>query len=161
MPSCKADRRRFASLQDGIESVRFGGHSVKHLEVHMNNSITLVGFVGKDPEIIHFTNSKVAKFSLAVKEYAGKNEQEKTLWIDVDAWNDLAERVAKSVKKGREVIVQGRLALSAFDKQLDGGTVRVTKPIVKLMSFHMCGRKSDSSSESRSSERPRLAVVPD
>lgn len=58
----------------------------------MNNSITIVGHVGKDPLTKFFGDNKVVKFSVAVKEYSSNTEEEKAMWIDVDAWNGLSSR---------------------------------------------------------------------
>ncbi len=122
----------------------------------MNNSITLVGRVGQSPQLKQFKDSgtKVAKFSLAVKDYS-PNDQEKTMWIDIDAWNGTGERVIATITKGREVIVTGRLCLTQYEKQVDGNPVQVTKPFVRLLSFHLCGGKpkSDAPSESTSTNR--------
>ncbi len=109
----------------------------------MNNSITIVGHVGQAPHSVSFgdTGNKVVKFSVAVKEFSSKDEEDKTMWIDVDAWNGLGERVLKTITKGREVVVCGRLALSTFNKEVNGVKVQMTKPVIKLTSFHLCGKK--------------------
>jgi single stranded DNA-binding protein len=109
----------------------------------MNNSITIVGHVGQAPHSVSFgdTGNKVVKFSVAVKEFSSKDEEDKTLWIDVDAWNGLGERALKTITKGREVVVNGRLALSTFNKEVNGVKVQMTKPVIKLTSFHLCGKK--------------------
>ena len=54
-----------------------------------NNQITLAGHVGQDPHSKTFgdTGNQVVKFSIAVKEYSANKDEERTLWIDVDAWN--------------------------------------------------------------------------
>jgi single-stranded DNA-binding protein len=108
----------------------------------MNNTITIVGHVGNAPRSISFgdTQNKLAKFSVAVKEFSNSGD-EKTLWIDVDAWNGLADRVIKTITKGREVVVTGRLAVSTFHKEEDGIKKEVTKPVIKLSSFHLCGKR--------------------
>ena len=133
----------------------------------MNNTITIVGYVGQDPHPISFedTGNKVVKFSVAVKEFSANTDENKTLWLDVDAWNGLGERVLKTVTKGREIVVHGRLALSTFNKQVAGATIEVTKPVTKLTSFHLCGRKSSSkeaqgeSSETSPRKKTRLSAV--
>lgn len=109
----------------------------------MNNLIALIGHVGQAPHSVSFedTGNKVAKFSLAVKEFSSNTDEEKTLWIDVDAWNGLGERVLSTVTKGREIAVQGRLTLATFTKEVDGVKVQVTKPVINLTSFHLCGKK--------------------
>ncbi len=135
----------------------------------MNNTITVVGYVGQNPHAISFgdTGNKVVKFSVAVKEFSANADENKTLWLDVDAWNGLGERVLKTITKGREVVVHGRLALSTFNKEVNGVKVEMTKPVVKLTSFHLCGRKpsaadetsSEPSSEATTSKKSRLTAV--
>ena len=122
----------------------------------MNNQITIVGHVGQAPKSVSFgdTRNKVVKFSVAVKEYSSKDEKAKTLWLDVDAWNGLGDRVLQTVTKGREVVAIGRLALSTYVKEENGNKVQVTKPVIKLTSFHLCGKKPTSESETQSEQEP-------
>ena len=130
----------------------------------MNNQITVIGHVGQDPisKLFGDTGNKVVKFSVAVKEYSA-NKEKTDLWIDVDAWNELGERVLSIVTEGREVLVTGRLAISTYAKEVDGITVQVSKPVIKLTSFHLCGRKPEAESETSPSEKParrrKLAAV--
>ncbi|MBI4534146.1 MAG: single-stranded DNA-binding protein [Candidatus Melainabacteria bacterium] len=116
----------------------------------MNNSITLVGHVGKEPQAKTFgdTGNKVVKFSIAVKEYSSTTDAEKTMWIDVDAWNGLGDRVLNTITTGREVVIQGRLAIATYSKEVNGERVQVTKPVVKLTSYHLCGPKPTAKGES-------------
>jgi single-strand DNA-binding protein len=128
----------------------------------MNNSITLVGHVGQAPTSVSFDDGKkVAKFSLAVKEFSSNTDEEKTLWIDVDAWNGLGDRVLATITKGREVVIIGRLALSQYDKEINGVSVPMTKPLVKLTSFHLCGKKpiEEGTTTTPKAKKPRLAAV--
>ena len=122
-----------ASLKSALTST--GGATV-------NNTITIIGYVGQNPHAIAFedTGNKVVKFSVAVKEFSANNEEDKTLWLDIDAWNGLGERVLKAVTKGREIVIHGRLALTTFNKEVNGTKVEITKPLIKLTSFHLCGR---------------------
>jgi single stranded DNA-binding protein len=120
----------------------------------MNNSITLVGHVGQNPLTKTFgdTGNKVVKFSVAVKEYSSNSDEESTMWIDVDAWNGLGERVLKTITKGREVVINGRLAISTYSKAVNGGTVQMPKPVIKLSSFHLCGKKPTAQEETQPEE---------
>jgi single-strand DNA-binding protein len=125
----------------------------------MNNSITIVGHVGQAPHSVSFgdTGNKVVKFSVAVKEFTQKGEEDKTMWIDVDAWNGLGERVLEHITKGREVVVQGRLAISIYNKEVNGVKVQMTKPLIKLTSFHLCGKKPTSNDETQPEETQAAA----
>jgi single stranded DNA-binding protein len=117
----------------------------------MNNQLTIIGRVGQEPRAVSFpdTGNKVAKFSLGVTEYSNKKEEEDTLWIDVDAWNGLGDRVMEYVTKGREVMLMGRLSINIFSKEVDGKMLEVHKPILKLTSFHLCGPKPNADSEDK------------
>lgn len=128
----------------------------------MNNQITIVGHVGQNPIERSVADDKVVKFSVAVKEFSTNNEK-KTMWIDVDAWNKLGDLVMENVTKGREVALTGRLAINQFTKEEDGVLVKMSKPVIKLTSFHLCGARPIPVTETQTEEKParrkRLAAV--
>lgn len=126
----------------------------------MNNQVTLVGYVGQTPTIVPFedTGNSVVKFSLAVKEFSSKSDEEKTMWVDVDAWNGLGARVATTVTQGREVVVMGRLAIASFEKEVGGEMVTISKPVIKLTSFHLCGKRPSDVESSVSAKSGRRSV---
>lgn len=102
------------------------------------NNITLSGHVGKTPVIKDFeSGSKVCKFSLAVKNPYKPTDD--PMWINVEAWGNVAERAVSILTAGREVIVQGYLALEEFESKKDGKVH--TRPVVKLLYFTACGAK--------------------
>jgi len=78
----------------------------------MNHTI-LLGGLTRDPEIRQImAGVNVCKFSLAVtEEYEDLTGIVKkiTLFIDVDAMGKLGEIVAKNLRKGSPVLVQGKL----------------------------------------------------
>jgi len=121
----------------------------------MNNQVTLIGRIGKAPEITNYpdTGNKLAKFSLCVKEFSA-NKEDKTLFVDVDAWNGLADNVEKWVTKGREVCVMGRLSINRYDKEINGVKVPMAKPVIKLSSFHLCGAKPEEVEETTAAAKP-------
>lgn len=87
----------------------------------MFNQATLVGNLGKDPEIKTVPNGdKVANFSIATsetwKDKSGQ-KQERTVWHNIVCWRGLAEIVEKYVKKGDRVLVTGRIDNRSYDKQ--------------------------------------------
>ena len=119
----------------------------------MNNFVSLVGHVGKNPSVKVFdTGKKLAKFSIAVKEYSPNLQEPTTLWFDVDAWEGLAERVQKNITKGREVVLSGRLSTSTYTKEVNGIKMQITKPVIKLTSFFLCGKKPISNEDSTVAE---------
>lgn len=108
----------------------------------MNNSLTVVGYVSQSAKIKRFPSGKqCVEFSVAVKEWElDDNGENRTLFLDVKAFNGVADRVLKTITKGREVVLNGRLAVESFTSAQGK---EVSKPIMKLVSFHLCGKKPE------------------
>ncbi len=109
----------------------------------MNNQVTLVGRVGQAPVSTTFsdTDNKLAKFSIAVNDYSSKSDSPEPMWVDIECWNNLAERVLSTVTEGREVVISGRLSISKYTKEINGVKVEMRRPVIKLTGFHLCGAK--------------------
>jgi single-strand DNA-binding protein len=84
----------------------------------MINKVTLVGNLGKDPEVKHLeSGSSVARIKVATNEsYRDKdgNWQNLTEWHTVIAWRELAKRAEKDLKKGSLVYVEGKLRTRTY-----------------------------------------------
>ncbi len=83
------------------------------------NRVQLIGHLGRDAEA-RFTakGTKYATFSLAVNRTWKSAEGEKheaTDWFFVNAWGKLGDFVAQYLKKGRLVLVEGRLQTDRWD----------------------------------------------
>jgi single-strand DNA-binding protein len=89
---------------------------------HSINKVTLLGNVGKDPEIRSFQNGgRVATFSLATSEsWKDKTSGEKkiaTEWHNIVVKTDgLIGIVEKYVKKGSKLLVEGKLETRKWSK---------------------------------------------
>lgn len=82
------------------------------------NKITIVGYLGRDPELRYTPQSQaVCNFSIATterrKESSG-DAQESTTWFRVTVWGKLAEIVNQYLSKGKQVYVEGRLRQTEF-----------------------------------------------
>ncbi|MCE2788463.1 MAG: single-stranded DNA-binding protein [Saprospiraceae bacterium] len=98
----------------------------------MFNKVTLIGNLGRDPEIRTLENgTKVGTFSLATNEnYRDKNDQWQTLteWHTIVVWRGLAEKAERDLKKGHLVFVEGKLTHRKYqDKE---GVERTVTEIV-------------------------------
>jgi single-strand DNA-binding protein len=86
----------------------------------MDNTVTLVGNVTRDPEIRYTPSGQtVASFGLAVNrrwQNRQTNEwEEQTSFIDVKCWSQMAENVSESIQRGTRVIVTGRLEQRSWE----------------------------------------------
>lgn len=90
------------------------------------NSVTLVGFVGSDPEQRQAkrNGSKFTVFSLATQRSWKNADDEwasKTDWHRVVLFRPrLAEHVARTIKKGAHVLVEGSLVSSVYEPNGNG-----------------------------------------
>ena len=79
----------------------------------MYHTITVVGSLGKDPEMRHSPDGKpVVNLSVAANRKwtnADGTPGEETVWFQVSAWGKLAEVCDEYLSKGRQVLVEGRL----------------------------------------------------
>lgn len=86
----------------------------------MINKVTLIGFLGKAPEIRTLENgTQVASFSVATSEsFKDKNgeRQKTTEWHNIVAWRELAERCSKFAK-GELVYIEGKVTYRKYTGQ--------------------------------------------
>ena len=97
----------------------------------MDNTVTLVGNLTKDPELRYTTGGRgVASFGLAVnRRYQVNGEwQEQVSFFNVVAWADLGENAAASLHKGNRVMVTGRLEQRSYDTR-EGEKRNITEVI--------------------------------
>jgi single-strand DNA-binding protein len=108
------------------------------------NKVMLIGHLGGDPELKYTPGgAAVATFNIATNEvYKDKdgNQQEKTDWHRIVAWNKLAETAAEYLKKGQQVYVEGRLQTRSWNDK--DGNKRYTTEVV-AGTFQFLGRKGD------------------
>ena len=99
----------------------------------MDNTVTLVGNVTRDPEIRYTPSGQtVPTFGLAVNrrwQNKATNEwEEQVSFFDVKCWSQMAENVAESVPRGTRVIVTGRLEQRSWET--DNGEKRSKVEVV-------------------------------
>ena len=107
------------------------------------NHVVLVGNLGQDPEIRNTpTGSKVASFTLATSEYS--KEGNKTEWHKIVVWNKTAEIAEKYLKKGSNILIEGRLQTKKWD-DADGNKHSATEIIGNRLVF--MGKKESKESD--------------
>jgi single-strand DNA-binding protein len=96
------------------------------------NQVTLIGYLGKDPQISTTQQGiKVARLSVGTTErgYTSKSGQQipdRTEWHDVVLWRQSAEFAERFCKKGAQVYVQGKLRHRSYTDK-DNQTRYVTE----------------------------------
>lgn len=88
------------------------------------NKVILVGNLTRDPELRYTPKgTAVAKIGLAVNRVwtseSGEKKEEVT-FVDVDVFGRTAENVGQYMRKGRPILVEGRLKLDQWDDKQTG-----------------------------------------
>lgn len=104
----------------------------------MNQSmITLQGYLGADPMLRRAGGHAVANFRVAVTprrldRATGKWVDLPTQWYTVNAWRQLGENVARSLRKGDPVVVHGRLMARSYVNrdQIEVNTFEIEAAVV-------------------------------
>lgn len=97
------------------------------------NKVVLVGNTCNDIEVRKTQSGKsVCEFALAINEnYGGEN---RTDFVDVQAWEKTAENLAKFVSKGSKLLVEGKIRTSTYQNQ-DGKKMKRTVVVASNFEF--------------------------
>ncbi len=100
------------------------------------NRVTLVGNLVRDPEIRYVAGGNaVTKFTIAVSRKS--KEAASVDYIDVVAWDKLAETTNTYLKKGTLVLVEGRLTIRSYESK-SGEKHKAAEVVLSLL--QMLGR---------------------
>lgn len=115
------------------------------------NRVTLVGNLTRDPELRQTKNNKsVTELGLAMnRSWTLENgqKQEEATFVDVIVWGRDAENAVKYLKKGRSVLVEGRLQMDSW-KDNQTGQARSKLRIVAESVQYMGGSQEVAQTES-------------
>lgn len=125
----------------------------------MTNVVVLQGRLARDPELRQTgTGKQVARFTLAVdRGRKDANGQSQTDWINVIAWERLADFAYKYLSKGQMVNVDGRLQSSSYTAR-DGTSRTVLEVVANNINF--CGSKVDSTGQPSPAPAGQPAAAP-
>ena len=117
------------------------------------NKVTLVGNLGRDPEIRAMQNGdKIVQLSLATsdrwKDKTSGEQREKTEWHRVVIFNDALGRIAEQyLKKGSTVYIEGQLQTRKWTDQQSGQEKYTTEVVLQRYrgELTLLGMRPDSS----------------
>lgn len=115
----------------------------------MLNRAILMGRITKSPELKNTQSGvSVIQISIAVdRDYTPKGQEKQTDFINVVAWRNTAEFIAKYFEKGQLIALTGSIQTRSYtDNQ--GNKRSVTEVIADQVYF--CGGKNDNKKEKHS-----------
>jgi len=101
----------------------------------MMNRVILVGRITKDPEIKSTqSNIAVVTFTLAVnRQFADQSGEKQADFIQCVVWRKQAENLARFVRKGALLGVEGRIQTRTYEA--DNGTRYITEVVCDSVQF--------------------------
>jgi single-strand DNA-binding protein len=122
------------------------------------NKVILAGNLTRDPELRYTPKGMaIAKLGLAInrtwKNEAGETKEEAT-FVDVDAFGRTAEVIGQYLKKGRPILVEGRLRLDTWDDKQTGQKRSKLGVVLENFQFMDSGKGDGSSGDGPRSRPP-------
>ena len=128
------------------------------------NKVILVGNLTRDPELRYTPKGMaIAKVGLAVNRNwtseSGEKKEEVT-FVDVDIFGRTAENVAQYMKKGRPILIEGRLRLDQWDDKQTGQKRSRLGVVAEIVQFLGSPTGGGEAGESRRPTPPSAPSAP-
>ena len=131
------------------------------------NKVILVGNLTRDPELRYTPKgTAIAKIGLAVNRVwtseTGEKKEEVT-FVDVDVFGRTAENVGQYMRKGRPILIEGRLRLDQWDDKQTGqkkSKLGVVAETVQFLGSPTGGESGTSTSRPARAAAPPAATEP-
>lgn len=114
------------------------------------NRVTLIGNLTQDPELKHTKSGRaVGEISLALNRTWTTDKGEKkedVTFVEVILWGRDAENAASYLKKGRSVLVEGRLQMDSWTDSQSGQSrskLRIVADSLQFLGAHQEGSSPD------------------
>jgi single-strand DNA-binding protein len=129
------------------------------------NKVILAGNLTRDPELRYTPKgTAVAEFGLAInrswKSDTGET-QEETTFVDIAAYGRTAEVIGQYLKKGRPLLVEGRLRLDTWDDKQTGQKRSKLRVVCEGFQFLDSGNRAGGAEApaAPAASRPRPAAA--
>jgi len=125
------------------------------------NKVILAGNLTRDPELKYTPKgTAVAAIGMAInrtwKSEDGQSKEEVT-FVDVDAFGRTAEVIAQYLKKGRPILIEGRLKYDTWEDKQSGQKKSKLRVICESFQFLDSGNRGEGGG---SAEAPRSRPAP-
>ncbi len=127
------------------------------------NKVILAGNLTRDPELRYTPKgTAVARITLAVNRVyssgEGGEKKEEVSFVDVDVWGRQAEVISQYMKKGRPLLVEGRLKQDTWEDK--NTKQKQSKLKVVLESFSFIDSRGGGEGGTPPAPRPAAGAAP-
>ena len=127
------------------------------------NKVILMGNLTRDPELRYTPKgTAIARLGVAVNRRwtgEGGEQREETTFVDVDAFGKQAETLGQYMKKGRPILIEGRLRLDTWEDKQSGQKRSKLGVVLETFQFVGSGQAREEGG-AFASARPAPAAVP-
>jgi single-strand DNA-binding protein len=129
------------------------------------NKVIIAGNLTRDPELRYTPKgTAVARITLAVnRTYTageGGEKKEEVSFVDVDVWGRQAEVISQYMKKGRPLLVEGRLKQDSWEDKNTKQKQSKLKVVLESFSFIDSGNRGGNEGGSSAPARSPSASTP-
>jgi len=122
---------------------------MSNLRVPDLNTVTIAGRLTRDPELKYISSGRaVCEFSVANTQYykdKSGERKENTTFVNVTCWDKQAEWIGEKIKKGRPVLVEGRLKSDTWEDKSSGQKrSKLSITAMRVTPLDWDGEKSDA-----------------
>lgn len=103
------------------------------------NKVILQGNIAKELSLKELDGGKkVLNFTIGSNESYKKGDEKltKTAWVNVVAWDGLAETISKYCDKGSEITIEGKIQTRSYQEEGTDKDVYVTEVLASDVFFH-------------------------
>lgn len=128
------------------------------------NKVILIGNLTRDPELRYTSKgTAIAKIGLAVnrswRTETGETKEEVT-FVDVDSFGRQAETLGQYMKKGRPIMIEGRLRLETWDDKQTGQKRSKLGVVMESFQFLDFGGRGSEEGAPAAPSAPRSKPAP-
>ena len=128
------------------------------------NKVILAGNLTRDPELRYTPKgTAVARIGLACnrkwKSETGELKEEVT-FVDVDAFGKQAETIGQYLKKGRPILIEGRLKLDTWEDKQTKQKKSKLGVVLESFQFLDSGNRGEGSAPEAPASRPAAPSAP-
>jgi len=128
------------------------------------NKVILVGNLTRDPELRYTPKgTAIAKLGIAVnRRWTSESgeQRDETTFVEVDAFGKQAETIGQYLKKGRPILIEGRLRLDQWDDKQSGQKRSKLGVVLENFQFLDSGGRAEGAAAPTEPPARRPAGVP-
>jgi single-strand DNA-binding protein len=128
------------------------------------NKVIIAGNLTRDPELRYTPQGRaVARITLAVNRtytLESGEKKEEVSFVDIDAWGRQAEVISQYMKKGRPLLVEGRLKQDTWEDKNTHQKQSKLKVVLEGFSFIDSRGAADGAPAAASNSTPKPAAAP-